>query len=430
MVRYLPMRTQAKKTASSRPLPSPQKYCGFYGLNIALHVILLVFAATLVVPAFADSQAAIREAYTAGEQALQRGDLNAAEKAFHQVLELAPSDVGARVNLGVVDMRRHNWKQALENLRQAEKLAPQVTGIRLNIGLAYYREADYKSAIPPFESVLRDQPQSGQARHLLGLCYFFGERYADAVSTLEPLWPAYQNDLSYLYVLSVAAGNAGRHDLEAQALKQLLEVGRDTPALHLLLGKGYLSRSQEDQAIAEMQLAAQADDKLPYVHYYLGLAYRQKRNLDKAKEEFSRDMALRTRAPVSDNAVAYDYDQLGIVAYLQQQNQEAQRDFEEAVKREPSIGTSWYGLAKIYREQGRANEALKAIDHAMAIDPNSASVHYLRSQILTQLGRKSEAQTDLAAVRRLQHESLDQLEKQMDGGKYHDPQLAQEPSPQ
>lgn len=404
--------------------------CGFYGLNIALQVILLLLGVTAS-PARTDSQASIREAYTAGEQALQRGDLDSAEKAFHQVLQLAPSDVGARVNLGVVDMRRRKWKQALEHLYQAEKLAPQITGIRLNIGLAYYREADYKNAIPPFESVLHDQPQSSQARHLLGLCYFFGERYADAVSALEPLWPDSQNDLSYLYVLSIAAGDAGQHDLEAKALKRLQEVGRDTPALHLLLGKGYLSRHQEDQAIAEMQLAAQADDKLPYVHYYLGLAYRQKRNLEKAKEEFSHDLALHSGAPASsDNAVAYDYDQLGIVAYLQQQNQAAQHDFEEAVKREPGIGTSWYGLAKIYREQGRYNEALKAIEHAMAIDPNSASVHYLRSQILTQLGRKEEAQTDLAAVRRLQHESLDQLEKQIQGGKYHDPQLAQEPAAQ
>ena len=152
-------------------------------------------------------------------------------------MQLAPSDVGALVNLGVVEMRRRNWKQALAYLRQAEKLAPQVPGIRLNIGLAYYREGDYKSAIPPFESVLRDQPQSTQARHLLGLCYFFGERYADAARTLEPLWPASQNDLSYLYVLSVAAGNAGRHDLEEKALARLLEVSNDTPGLPFVDGK-------------------------------------------------------------------------------------------------------------------------------------------------------------------------------------------------
>ncbi len=420
------MQRQAESVAWILRSSFPNLFLDSRRLHSVFQLIFFLVALPFV-PGLADTPADIRQAYTAGEEALQRGDLNAAEKAFRQVLELAPSDVGARVNLGVVDMRRHNWKQALENLRQAEKLAPQVTGIRLNIGLAYYREGDYRNAISPFESVLRDQPQSSQARHLLGLCYFFGERYADAVNALEPLWPASQNDLSYLYVLSVSAANAGRHDLEDRAIKQLLEVGRGTPALHLLLGKGYLSHNQEDQAIAEIQLAAQADDKLPHVHYYLGLAYRQKRNLEKAKQEFSRDMALQSSAVASDNAVAYDYDQLGIVAYLQQQNQEAQHDFEEAVKREPNIGTSWYGLANLYREQGRLNEALKAIDHAVAIDPNSATVHYLRSRILTQLGRKAEAQTDVDAVRRLQKETDDQVQKQMDGGKYHDPQLAQEP---
>ncbi len=410
-------------------LSLPNLFLASWGLHSVFRLVR-AFLVLLILPGCATSQTAVREAYTAGEQALQHGDLDTAEKAFRQVLGLAPSDVGARVNLGVVEMRRHNWKQALENLRQAEQLAPQVTGIRLNIGLAYYREGDYKSAIPAFESVLRDQPQSGQARHLLGLCYFFGDRYADAASTLEPLWPASQNDLSYLYVLSVAAFNAGRHALEEQATKQLLEVGRGTPTLHLLLGKGYLSRSQEDEAITEMQLAAQADDKLPHVHYYLGLAYRQKGDFGKAKQEFTRDMVLQSASPVSDNAIAYDYDQLGILASLRQQNQEAQRDFEEAVKREPRIGTSWYGLANIYREQGRNDEALKVIDHAVAIDPNSATVHYLRSRILTQLGRKAEAQADIAEVKRLQKESDDQVQKEMKGGKYHDPQLAAEPPAQ
>ncbi len=410
-------------------LPPPNLLRRCCGLHSGFLLVILLTTLTALF-GFADSQPDLKEAYTSGEEALHRGNLDAAEKAFRQVLQLAPSDVGALVNLGVVEMRRRNWKQALTYLQQSEKLAPQVPGIRLNIGLAYYREGDYTSAITPFESVLRDQPQSTQARHLLGLCYFFGERYTDAARTLEPLWPKSQNDLSYLYVLSVTAGNAAQHDLEDKALARLLEVSNDTPAFHLLIGRSYLSRSQEDQAIAELDRAAEGDDKLPYVHYYLGLAYRRKRNLEKAKEEFSRDKDLQSAAPASDNAVAYDYDQLGIVAYLQQQSQEAQHDFEEAVKREPGIGTSWYGLAKIYREQGRNKDALKAIDHAIAIDANSASVHYLRSQILMQLDRKMEAQADLAAVRLLQQKSLDHVEKLMDGGKYHDPQLPAEPAPQ
>ena len=47
----------------------------------------------------------------------------------------------------------------------------------------------------------------------------------------------------------------------------------------------------------------------------------------------------------------------------------------------------------------------------------------LRAQILAQLGRKAEAQTEFATVRRLQSETAGKLERQISGDKYRDPQL-------
>jgi tetratricopeptide (TPR) repeat protein len=123
-----------------------------------------------------------------GEAALTSDDLDEAERAFQGVLTINPEVAGAYANLGVIYMRRKQWRQALEMLHKAEDLAPQIAGVRLNIGLAYYRQNDFRNAIPSFASVVRDAPDSFQARYLLGLCYFFVERYGDAANTFEPLW--------------------------------------------------------------------------------------------------------------------------------------------------------------------------------------------------------------------------------------------------
>src|ERR1700732_506105 len=123
-----------------------------------------------------------------GQDALNQGRLDEAERTFGAVLALNPQLAGAYANLGVVHMRRKQWARALEMLNKAQRLAPQVAGIRLHIGLAYYRQNEFLKAIPQFESVVRDQPDALQPRHLLGLCYFFAERWADAAHTLEPLW--------------------------------------------------------------------------------------------------------------------------------------------------------------------------------------------------------------------------------------------------
>src|SRR5437868_7703364 len=207
-----------------------------------------------------------------GETALQKNRLDLAERACRSVLTIDPQSTGAYANLGVVYMRRREWTQALEMLHKAEHLAPQVPGIRLNIGLVYYRQNDFRSAIVPFESVVHDLPDSYQARHLLGLCYFLTERYREATNILEPLWSQASSQLNYLYVLGIAAGNSARPDLEERALGRLVEIGQDSPELHLLLGKAHINREEYDQAIKELELAAKANPKLPFVHFNLGVA--------------------------------------------------------------------------------------------------------------------------------------------------------------
>jgi tetratricopeptide (TPR) repeat protein len=359
----------------------------------------------------------VRQDFMAGEQAMKVGDLSSAEKSFLRVLARAPADVGALVNLGVVYMREEKWKPALVELEAAQKIAPGIPGIALNIGLAYYRQQAYAKAIPSFEAVLKAQPESVQARHLLGLCYLFELRYADATRTLEPLWDQENSDVTYLYALSVSASSAGRSDLDQRALARLLEVGRDSPAIHLLLGKAHLAHDEDDQALEELQKAAAADPKLPMLHYHLGVIYSRRHELAKAEQEFRTDIALEPDVP-------YNYDQLGAVCAQQEEFAEAKKAFEKAVELNPKLARSWYGLAKIAKQEKHYAVALKDLDGAGAADPKSPSVHYLRSRVLAEMGRKAESQAEALATRRLQEETQSKLEQEI-SGKYRDPQIEQ-----
>ena len=347
--------------------------CGF----LRWHSLLIL--ASLLPLRAATQPASAREIFEQGQQELSRGDLIAAGKDFRQVLAAEPNNAGAHGNLAVVYMRRREWRLALTELRAAEHLAPKIPGIRLNIGLVYYRQADYRQAIGPFESVLRDE-ESRQARYLLGLCYFFTERYADAAAALQPLWPQESENLNYLYVVSIAANQAGRVELER---------------------------------------AARIDPKLPFVHYFLGSVYRRRNNLEAAKQEFLKDAAI-------EPDVVYDYDQLGLICYTLGQIPEAERYFKQALRLDASLGTSDFGLAKIYKQQGKYAEALNALHAAGAIDAQSASVHYLRGQVLTAMGRRAEAKPEFDEAARLQKATRDELERKISGRQVSDPQLARE----
>ena len=128
--------------------------------------------------------------------------------------------------------------------------------------------------------------------------------------------------------------------LEQRALGRLVETGQDTPEFHLLMGKAHLNRQEYDEAIVELESAAKAEPKLPFVHFNLGMAYLEKQDLERAKAEFQKDIEI-------EPDVAYDYDQLGLVFYLQQQDMDAEKMFRKALRLDAKLRvliSSWPGF--------------------------------------------------------------------------------------
>lgn len=357
--------------------------------------------------------------FQAGQDALNQGRLDEAERDFRQVLILDPQAGPAYANLGVVCIRRKQWSKALENLDHAERLMPHEPGVRLNIGLAYFRQNEFLKAIPLFESVVRDQPIAVQPRYLLGLCYFFTERWAEATNTLEPLWPQELEQLSYLYVLSISAHRAGRKDLDDRATLQLTKVGEGSPAFHLFMGKAHLNLEQYDLALADFQAAADANPKLTFVHFNLGLTYLKKQDYERARDEFLQDASI-------EPDLALNYDELGDVYSLLQQDSEAEKNYRVALRHDPGLVDSYLGLAKIYLRQKKYQQALSALDSASKLGPNRTDVHYLRGQALIHLGRKEEGKKELEQSVRMENERRAERQKQMENPTIPSPELMQD----
>ena len=354
--------------------------------------------------------------FQSGQEALKQNRLDEAERDFRQVLAMNPQVGGAYANLGVVYMRRKQWTNALEALRKAERLMPDVAGIRLNMGLVYYRRNEFLKAIPLFESVVREQPAALQPRHLLGLCYFFADRWADSAKTLEPLWTQESTQLSYLYVLSIAAHRAGMKKLDEQATAQLVKAGEGSPEFHLFMGKAHLNLEQYDLALADFQAAAEAKPNLTFVHFNLGLTYRKKQDYERARDEFLKDAAV-------EPDLAFNYDELGDVYALMQQDDNAEKSYREALHHDPRLVNSCVGLAKVYQRAHKFQAALVAIDAAQKLEPDRTDIHYVKGQILLHMGRKEEGKKEMETSVRLDNEHRAQRQKQTETGTLPSPEL-------
>lgn len=296
---------------------------------------------------------------------------------------------------------------------------PDVPGIRLNLGLVYYRRDEFLKAIPFFESVVREQPAALQPRHLLGLCYFFADRWADSAKTLEPLWAQESTQLSYLYVLSIAAHRAGMKELDEQATAQLVKTGEGSPEFHLFMGKAHLNLEQYDLALADFQAAAEAKPNLTFVHFNLGLTYRKKQDYERARDEFLKDAAV-------EPDLAFNYDELGDVYALMQQDDNAEKSYREALRHDPRLVNSYVGLAKVYQRAQKYQAALVAIDAAQKLEPDRTDIHYVRGQILVHMGHKDEGKKEMENSVRLDNEHRAQRQKQTETGTVPSPELMQD----
>ena len=107
--------------------------------------------------------------------------------------------------------------------------------------------------------------------------------------------------------------------------------------------------------------------------------------------------------------------------------EDAEKSFREALQRDAKRPTSYFGLAKIHQRKEKYREALGDIDDALRLAPESQSVHYVRAQILTKLGRREEAQAELATVKKML-ESRDAKDMESFGeDRVPNPELTKEP---
>src|SRR5207249_1820183 len=102
--------------------------------------------------------------------------------------------------------------------------------------------------------------------------------------------------------------------------------------------------------------------RLPFLHYNLGLVYKRRHDFEKARQEFLKDRDI-------EPDVAYDYDELGTVSAALGDDEAAERYFQEAVRLDARLGTSWYGLAKIHKQKKKYGDALSALETTGKIDP-------------------------------------------------------------
>jgi predicted Zn-dependent protease len=132
-----------------------------------------------------------------------------AEKVFSVALEKDPDSVPDNFGLGIFNMGRQDFKQAINHLNKALAGSPDFVPILTHLGEAYQMGGDDNKAISLFEKALKLDNDNKAIPYLLGVSYENMEQYDRAIGFFERLasLPPVKDDVYYHLGISYGRQN-------------------------------------------------------------------------------------------------------------------------------------------------------------------------------------------------------------------------------
>jgi tetratricopeptide (TPR) repeat protein len=110
-----------------------------------------------------------REAAAEGNAAFAKGDYKAAKAAYERVLDLAPDNLVALVNLGLIEFRTGDAGKAEKILKQALARRLETGPAWLTLGMLYFQQGKIEPAFAALSQAVLHDPANARAHNHLGV---------------------------------------------------------------------------------------------------------------------------------------------------------------------------------------------------------------------------------------------------------------------
>jgi tetratricopeptide (TPR) repeat protein len=100
------------------------------------------------------------EANARGQQLMQRGDLDAAEREYTNAIRLCPTEPNCHYNRAVLRIKQRRLDEAIDDLQQATELAPQDAQLHNKLGVTLRLAQRYTESMASCDESIRLQPEN------------------------------------------------------------------------------------------------------------------------------------------------------------------------------------------------------------------------------------------------------------------------------
>ena len=261
-----------------------------------------------------------------------------AQKRLEQMLQDAPDDVDALHALAFTELKLGEPEDAIQHLTRAIALAPQDLLVAVSMAEAKLRQKDVKGAEEVLVKASQNSPKSADAVVSLGRFYVSQNRGTEAEQQFQRALSLDPNNADALLDLARLQDRAGRKQEAEQTFKRLSGLpGKTFKPIHAIF---LFQEGRRDEAIREFE---------------------------KLTKDAPDDRQVRTR----------------LIAAYQATNRvsDAERVLSEALKRNPKDSDALLQRGEMLVAAGKYDQAEVDLNRVVALQPDSASVHYVLARL-------------------------------------------------
>ncbi|HWR16225.1 MAG TPA: tetratricopeptide repeat protein [Terriglobales bacterium] len=288
-------------------------------------------------------------------------------------------------------------QERIQRFREAIRVNPSFTRAVFQLAKTYFDNKEYESAASWFSRIPRTHALAGESSFYLGLSEFYSGNYEkseNAFKFLESRFPLAEVNNN----LGVVMGRRGKRS-ELEYLRKAVEVDPNDPDYHFNIGVAYARIFDDNNAVRELKEAlrlrpsdAEAKSLLDSITGNPGTslansfrqASAQKLPLQRVKRNYDetsfRSLALEIERAAEARLVNTDPKQhaafhveRGQQFLTQGFDDDARKAFQEAIVLDPTSSEAHTGMAQIYESEGKTEQAVAEANAALRLQPTAAA---------------------------------------------------------
>ena len=378
-----------------------------------------------------------------GSLLAEAGDFAPALPYLRKACAVAPQEAVAHANLGAAYLKAGDGAAAVRELERAAELDPRNGATQLNLGQALMTTKQARAAAKAFQAAAAISPGRGELVYDWALALFESGSAREAAALLEGMPEGERTDQVY-ELAADAEERAGEYGKALASFQAAAKLNASDANLYALTTE-LLRHWTWAEAIEVAKFGASRYPESTHFPMAEGIAYYGKSDYAGAVEVFSgllsrtpddaavADLLGRSCSQLADgvdagcdgmydfaerhpgNAVTTTYAAVAILHEPKEKQdlRKAAGLLERAIAADPKYAEAYYQMGVLEQARLQWAESARALERSIALRPDSPEAHYRLSRAYSHLGRRDEAQAEIALNRSYSEQAKTHLDTKM-----------------